>query len=55
MKLGNFIKRNSEDEGKVAKALEGTRKSWFGNIVSHLKKSEVTDEFWDEMEELLKN
>ena len=53
MKLGNFIKRNSEDEGKVAKALEGTRKSWFGNIVSHLKKSEVTDEFWDEMEELL--
>ena len=53
MKFGNFIRRNSEDESKVSAALAGTRSSWFGSIVSHLKKSEVTDEFWEEMEELL--
>lgn len=53
MKFGNFIKRTSGDKTKVADALESTRNSWFGSIVSHLKKNEVSEAFWEEMEELL--
>ncbi len=53
MKFGNFLKRNSGDEDKIADALESTRNSWLGGIVSHFKKNELSDVFWEELEELL--
>jgi fused signal recognition particle receptor len=53
VKFGNFLKRTSSDSEKVSKALEGTRNSWVGGILSHFKTNEVSDAFWEDLEELL--
>jgi len=53
VKFGNFLKLTPGDSEKVSKALEGTRNSWFGGIVAHFKQSDVSDAFWEELEELL--
>ena len=46
-----FLQRS--DRGKTEQAVRKTRQTWLGRVTSLLQRSEVDQELWDELEELL--
>ena len=45
--------RSPQSEAATAEALGRTRSSWFGRLASAFQRSEVDDELWESMEEVL--
>lgn len=46
-----FLRRKDKD--KTVKAVEKTRRQWFGQVASLFRGAKLDDELWDELEELL--
>jgi fused signal recognition particle receptor len=42
-----------KDKDKTVKAVEKTRRAWFGQVASLFSRAKLDDELWDELEELL--
>ena len=45
--------RDGEGDGGAERALASTRRSWFGRLGSALRSSDVTDDLWESLEEVL--
>ncbi len=50
-----FLKRKSQkgEEQKTQKGVERTKKTWWGKVVNLFDRSNLDDDLWDELEELL--
>ena len=49
-----FFKRgDQEDKERTEKAVTRTRRTWFGRMTQVFQRSQIDDDMWDEMEELL--
>ena len=49
-----FFKRGKqEDKERTEKAVGRTRRTWFGRMTSVFQRSQIDDDMWDELEELL--
>ena len=53
MLRGIFGRDKEKDRQKTEAALEGTRRSWFGQVATLFRRSGIDDELWDELEETL--
>jgi fused signal recognition particle receptor len=49
--LLRFLRRKDKD--KTVKAVEKTRRAWFGQVASLFRGARLDDELWDDLEELL--
>ena len=47
----NFLRRPDKD--KTARAVEKSRKSWFGRMATLFQRAQLDEQLWDELEELL--
>ncbi|MCH7744652.1 MAG: signal recognition particle-docking protein FtsY [Chloroflexi bacterium] len=52
--LRRFLRRDKEKEKeKTEQAVKKTRQTWFGRMTTLFQRSNIDDELWDELEELL--
>ncbi|MDP7534836.1 MAG: signal recognition particle-docking protein FtsY, partial [SAR202 cluster bacterium] len=48
-----FRRGDREDKNKTEQAVERTRRTWFRRVTRVFQRSQIDDEMWDELEELL--
>jgi fused signal recognition particle receptor len=53
--LGRFLRRRPQEEEQknTEKAVQRTKRTWFGKVVTVFKRGRLGDDTWDELEELL--